>query len=164
MRQKIKGACWNTTATTAEQSTIFSKGIKMMKFSSGFSFSSTNYNYWGTGLGPLKNRSVLKLNLLTKPCIPRLVCWSLATWMTPFPLPWLTREWRLHWTISKSENPNVAKIIHNEYNMQLWMNLWIIQWSNALKLQHQHSPMHRSFSSTQLSPLSSLLASPGAKM
>ena len=38
MRQKIKGARWNTTATTAEQSTIFSKGIKIMTFCSGFYF------------------------------------------------------------------------------------------------------------------------------
>ena len=40
MRQKIKGACWNTTTITAEQSTIFSKGIKIMTFCSGFYFAS----------------------------------------------------------------------------------------------------------------------------
>ena len=40
MRQKIKGARWNTTATTAEQSTIFSKGIKIMTFCSAFYLSS----------------------------------------------------------------------------------------------------------------------------
>ena len=43
MRQKITGARWNTTATTAEQSTIFSKGIKIMTFCSGFYLSSIIY-------------------------------------------------------------------------------------------------------------------------
>ena len=96
MRQKIKGACWNTTATTAEQSTIFSKGIKMMMFCSGFEFSSTNYNYWSTGAPNNQIWSETK-STFTQPCILysvysvqcilRLVCWSLGTWMTPFPLP-----------------------------------------------------------------------------
>ena len=63
MRQKIKGACWNTTATTAEQSTIFSKRIKMMMFCLGLYFSSTLYRYWGAGLEHLTSRSGLKPNV-----------------------------------------------------------------------------------------------------
>lgn len=104
MRQKIKGACWNTTATTAEQSTIFSEGIKMMTFCSGFYLLLLGY-YCTAGppqmVESFKTRSGLKLNLPTQPCIlyyclvsclPRLVCWTLGTWMTPFPLPVLSDE------------------------------------------------------------------------
>ena len=105
MRQKIKGACWNTTATTAEQSTIFSEGIKMMRFCSEFYFSSIIYHYLATTGGhqiveiiktETKSRyptvyTVLLYYCLVS-CLPRLVCWTLGTWMTPFPLPVLADE------------------------------------------------------------------------
>ena len=56
MREKIEGARWSTTATTAEQSTIFSKRIKMMMFCLGLYFSSTLYHHWGAGLEHLTSR------------------------------------------------------------------------------------------------------------